>query len=60
MTFVGVGEGAVDAGGPRRQFFRILGIEGARVLFVGNDSQTFFASRVVAIQVCYLEGAQWV
>ncbi len=42
-------------------FFRILGIEGARMLFVGNDSQKFFASRVVAIQVlCYLEGAQWV
>ena len=39
MTFVG--EGAVDSGGPRREFFRILGMEGARRLFVGNDTKKF-------------------
>ena len=49
MTFVG--EEAVDSGGPRREFFRILGMEGARRLFVGNDTKKFFASRVTAIQV---------
>lgn len=48
VTFVG--EGAIDSGGPRREFFRLLAVEGANRFFVGHRSK-FFASNVTAFQV---------
>lgn len=46
-----VGEGAVDYGGPRREFFRLLGTEAQRTFFVGSHAYKFFDSNVSAIQV---------
>ena len=42
-----VGEGAVDQGGPRREFFRLLAINARDVFLQGK----FFATNVPAIQV---------
>ena len=49
VTFVG--EGAVDYGGPRREFFRILASDAAKSFFVGNDFMKFFSMDATAFQV---------
>lgn len=50
VTFVG--EGAIDSGGPRREFFRLLGIMCAdSAYFHGLENCKFFASNVPAVKV---------
>lgn len=51
VTFVG--EGAVDYGGPRREFFRLLASEAATKLLHGNDFRKFFLMNATAFQVTY-------
>ena len=46
-----VGEGAVDHGGPRREFFRLLAINAKERMFMGPPTRKFFATDVAAIQV---------
>lgn len=46
------GEGAIDYGGPRREFFRLLGNTIMDKYFRGKESQKFFSQNVSAIQVC--------
>lgn len=46
------GEGGIDQGGPRREFFRLLGIGLKDTFFRGTDNRKFFAQDVSAIQVC--------
>lgn len=51
------GEGAVDHGGPRREFFRLLGCGACDLYFHGLPECKFFLANVSAIQVaigCYL------
>ena len=50
ITFVG--EGAVDLGGPRREFFRLLACEAAESpYFCGGTLGKFFACNVPAVRV---------
>ena len=49
MTFVG--EGAVDQGGPKREFFRLLAKEASETYFKGNKRARFFANNTIAVQV---------
>ena len=44
----------MDSGGPRREFFRLLAVEGANNLFVGHQSMKFFDNNVTAIQISSL------
>ena len=44
----------MDYGGPRREFFRLLGTEAQRTFFVGSHDYKFFDSNVSAIQVSFL------
>ena len=46
-----VGESALDYGGPRREFFRLLASDAAQSLFVGNDGMKFFYLDPTALQV---------
>ena len=46
-----IGEGAVDQGGPRREFFRLLAINARDVFLQGK----FFATNVSAVQVRVLK-----
>ena len=47
-----MGEGAVDCGGPRREFFRLFAIRAQQKYFVvGIPDQKFFACDVSALQV---------
>ena len=46
-----VGEGAVDYGGPRREFFRLLASAAQQTFLVGSHDYKFFGSNVSAIQV---------
>ena len=49
-----VGEGGIDYGGPRREFFRLLALTAKETLFIGTGDQKFFNTNVSAIQVrCY-------
>lgn len=50
MTFVG--EGAVDNGGPRREFLRMLASEASELFFIGSDNVKFFSMNATALQVC--------
>ena len=52
VTFVG--EGAVDSGGPRREFFRLLASEASNTLFIGNVTAKFFVMNAQALQVSTL------
>ena len=49
VTFVG--EGAVDYGGPRREFLRLLGTGAATSLFIGHPANKFFHMNAQALQV---------
>ena len=49
-----MGEGAVDCGGPRREFFRLFAIRAQQKYFVGIPDQKFFACDVSALQVILL------
>lgn len=50
VTFVA--EGAVDAGGPRREFFRLLARQASHSsYFCGNTFEKFFACNVPAVRV---------
>ena len=53
VTFVG--EGAVDYGGPRREFFRMLASDAAKSFFVGNDFMKFFFKMLFRL-VCKYSG----
>ena len=46
-----IGEGAVDYGGPRREFFRLLALKAGDEFFEGPPTKKFFALNVPAIQV---------
>ena len=50
MTFVG--EGAVDHGGPKREFFRLFAKEASQTYLKGaNENCRFFDNNVTAVQV---------
>ena len=49
VTFVG--EGGIDSGGPRREFFRILAREAARMYMKGHDGAKYMDANVTALQV---------
>lgn len=51
MTFVG--EWAIDHGGPRREFFRLLAIDAKNRLFRGHSDRMFFITSVMSVQVSY-------
>ena len=51
VTFVG--EGAIDHGGPRREFFRLLAKEASEHYFHGAPGCKFFTNNVIALQVSY-------
>ena len=46
-----VGEGAIDHGGPRREFFRLLALKSSEEFFQGRAGCKFFVNNVVALQV---------
>ena len=46
-----VGEGGIDTGGPRREFFRLLVEEGSARYLVGTPGKMTFASNTIACQV---------
>ena len=46
------GEGAVDHGGPKREFFRLLAYKAKDLLLRGKDLSMFFSPNVSAVQVC--------
>ena len=48
VTFVG--EGAIDQGGPKREFFRILA-EQASLLYFRGDDVKFMRNNMLAVQV---------
>ena len=48
-----VGEGAVDSGGPRREFFRLFAEDSQGYFFFGSTSTKFFFADVSAVQVEY-------
>ena len=48
-----VGEGAIDCGGPRREFFRLVALEAKDRFFTGGLKK-FFLCDMMAIQVNYL------
>ena len=50
VTFVG--EGAIDYGGPRREFFRLLAAKASKSMFIGSDDMMFFSMDTAALQVC--------
>ena len=50
MVFVG--EGAVDQGVPRREFFRLLAKEFGSRCMVGKEDYKFWLADVGALQVC--------
>ena len=49
-----VGEGAIDYGGPRREFFRLLALNAKDTLFMGASDRKFFGNNVSATQVTNL------
>ena len=46
-----VGEGAVDQGGPRREFFRLFASGSKQYFFHGSETRRFFDNNVSAVQV---------
>lgn len=46
-----MGEGAIDHGGPHREFFRLLAMEASEHYFQGPPGCKFFTNNVVALQV---------
>lgn len=46
-----MGEGAVDQGGPRREFFRLLAMNASEHYFVGKKTNKFFVNNVTAFKV---------
>lgn len=46
-----VGEGAVDQGGPKREFFRLLAQAASKTFFKGSNSKTKFLDNITAVQV---------
>lgn len=47
-----VGEGAVDQGGPKREFFRLLAQAASKTFFKGSNSKTkFLDNNITAVQV---------
>ena len=46
-----VGEGAIDYGGPRREFFRLLALNARDTFFIGDSNRKFFDTNVSAVQV---------
>ena len=43
------GEGAVDHGGPKREFFRLLAYKAKDLLLRGKDLSMFFSQNVSAV-----------
>ena len=48
-----MGEGAIDHGGPRREFFRLLAQKSQECFFIGEASNSYFLPNVSAIQVTH-------
>ena len=48
-----VGEGAIDQGGPKREFFRLLAVAVSQTYFIGRDEckPRFFTNNILAVQV---------
>ena len=50
-----MGEGAVDVGGPRREFYRLLASQASDSdLFTGREGRKFFACNILSIQVIFV------
>lgn len=50
-----MGEGAVDVGGPWREFYRLLASQASDSdLFTGRDGRTFFACNILSIKVIFV------
>ena len=50
-----IGESAIDCGGPRREFFRLLALKSSEGFFQGRSGCKVFVNNVVALQVCRLD-----
>ena len=46
-----MGEGAIDHGGPRREFFRLFSLKASSTYLHGNNGEKFFVNNVIALQV---------
>lgn len=44
-------EGAIDSGGPRREFFRLFAMLASDKFLIGTTTQKFFCSDICALQV---------
>ena len=46
-------EGAIDQGGPKREFFRLLAVVVSQTYFIGRDEckPQFFTNNILAVQV---------
>ena len=49
IPYTFIGEGAVDQGGPRREFFRLLALGAADRYFIGKDTMKFMDTNVTAL-----------
>ena len=49
MTFVG--DGGIDHGGPRREFFRMLADEAVRTYMIGRNYAKYVDANVTVLQV---------
>ncbi len=45
-------EGAIDSGGPRREFFRLFSMVASEKFLIGETNQKFFCVDICALQVC--------
>lgn len=48
-----MGEGAIDEGGPKWEFFRLLAKDVSATYFVGEEHSKFFQNNILALQVCF-------
>ncbi len=49
-----MGKGAIDTGGPRREFYRLLASHASRSnLFAGPDGKNLFSCNIIGVQVIY-------
>ncbi len=46
-----MGEGAIDHGGPRREFFRLLSLSASEKYFQGIAGNKYFVNNVTALLV---------
>ena len=53
MQVLFVGEEAIDEGGPKWEFFRLLAKEVSATRFFGEEHSKFFQNDILALQVCF-------